>query len=455
MPHGTYERERERERESFSPVFSFSNLLKSYYKCRKNKRKTQSAAIFEINFEKELLKLEKELTAKTYQPGPHTCFVITDPKPREVWAAPFRDRVVHHLLVSFLEPIFEPKFIFHSYACRKDKGGHKAIKYLQKSIRQHQAPNQSLFYLQTDIYSFFISIDKKILFSQISRHCQNPEILWLAQEIIFQNQTENFIIHGDKNLFQKILPHKSLFYAPKGKGLPIGNLTSQFFANVYLNELDQFAKHRLKCRYYFRYMDDIVILHQNLDQLLFWREQIDEFLQDNLALKLHPKKQIIQPVKNGINFLGYITKPEYSLSRQRVVASLKRKLHYFNKILNSQTQYQPEKPNPQTALPLIFPKEIPPFAFLQKVQATINSYYGHFQHCHSLKLRKSLYYRYFKELKNYLEPKDKTFGSFIIRKSYLKMAKGESRFAICARRSAICQRRGILGGKRHEIDSYC
>ncbi|MCX6789006.1 MAG: reverse transcriptase/maturase family protein, partial [Candidatus Gribaldobacteria bacterium] len=397
-------------------VFSFVNLLKSYYQCRQNKRRTKSAAIFEIHFEKELLTLEKELTTHNYQPGPHACFVITDPKPREVWAADFRDRIVHHLLVAYLEPIFETKFIFHSYACRKEKGGHKAIKYLQKSIRKFQPIGQPPFYLQTDIQSFFISIDKQILFNQIKQHCHHPEILWLSHKIIFQNPVDNFIIHGDKALFQKIPPHKSLFYAPMGKGLPIGNLTSQFFANVYLNNLDQFIKHNLKCQRYFRYMDDLLILHQSPQQLSRWKNEIDIFLKTRLALKLHPKKQIIQPVKNGINFLGYITKPEYSLSRQRVVASLKNKLRHFNKILNPKTQYQPEKSGSQISLPLIFPKEIPSLASLQKIQATLNSYYGHFQHCHSLKLRKTIYYRYFKELQKYLEPKDETFSSFIIKK---------------------------------------
>lgn len=413
-------RERERERDG---VFSFINLLKSYYQCRENKRRTKTAAIFEIHFEKELIALEKELTNKTYQPGPHTCFVITDPKPREVWAADFRDRIVHHLLVDFLEPIFETKFIFHSYACRKEKGGHKAIKYLQKSIRQFQSTSQLPFYLQTDIQSFFISIDKQILFNQIKQHCHHPEILWLAEKIIFQNPVDNFIIHGDKTLFQKIPSHKSLFYAPVGKGLPIGNLTSQFFANVYLNDLDQFIKHTLKCRHYFRYMDDLLILHQNSQQLAQWKNEIDIFLKTRLALKLHPKKQIIQPVKNGINFLGYITKPEYLLSRQRVVASLKNKLHHFNKILNPKSHYQPKKSGSQISLPLIFPKEIPSLSFLQKIQATLNSYYGHFQHCHSLKLRKIIYYRYFKELQKYLEPKDENYSSFIIKAGILKVLK--------------------------------
>ncbi len=347
-------------------IFSFTNLLKSYYQCRSNKRKTLSAAAFEIHFEKGLLKLEKELQNHTYSPGPYTCFVITDPKLREVWAADFRDRIVHHLLVAYLEPIFEKKFIFHSFACRKEKGAHKAIKYLQKTLRQAQFVNQTLYYLQTDIYSFFVNIDKQILFNQVKQFCHNREILWLADKIIFQNPTDNFSIRGGHKLFQNIPPHKSLFYAPRGKGLPIGNLTSQFFANVYLNDLDQFIKHNLKCRYYFRYMDDLLLLHQDPQQLSQWKNQIDNFLKIRLALKLHPKKQVTQTVQNGINFLGYITKPTYSLSRRRVVVSLKRKLHYLNKILAPKTQYQPEQANPQISLPLVFPKEIPSLAFLQK-----------------------------------------------------------------------------------------
>ncbi|MBU4480669.1 reverse transcriptase/maturase family protein [Patescibacteria group bacterium] len=388
-----------------------------------------SAAVFEVQFEKALLKLRDELVSKTYQPGPHTCFVITDPKPREVWAADFRDRIIHHLLVAYLEPIFEPKFIFHSYACRCEKGAHKAIRYLQIANRKSLIANRSLYYLQTDIYSFFVSIDKQILFNILKRYCHNTDILWLVEKIIFQNPTDNFIIHGDKTLFQKIPPHKSLFCAPAGKGLPIGNLTSQFFANVYLNELDQFVKHTLKCRYYFRYMDDLLLLHSSPNQLVIWKNEIDQFVKNNLALKLHPKKQIIQPVKNGINFLGYITKPNYSLSRKRVVSALKRKLHRLNLTLNPQAKYQPEKPILQTSLPLIFPKEIPALAFLQKAQATVNSYFGHFQHCHSLKLRKSLYFCYFKELKKYLIPADNNFYSFIIEphlKNYYQTLKKDS-----------------------------
>ncbi len=378
--------------------------------------------------------MEQELKTRTYQPGTYVCFAITDPKLREVWAADFRDRVVHHLLINYLEPIWDKKFIFHSYACRKNKGAHKAIFYLKKAINQELnscmgKPNSSLYYLKIDVQSFFPSIDKNILFSIIKKHIKHPEILWLTQKIIFQNPTCNYIIKGNKQLLYSIPKHKSLLYTPKNQGLPIGNLTSQFFANLYLNELDQFIKHKLKCRWYFRYMDDLVMLHQDKTRLLEWRNEISFFLNKYLKLKLHPKKQILQPVTNGIDFLGYIVKPDYLLSRRRVVSNLKQKLYYFNKALDTwrpigrQVSFRPNKEN-NLKLPLLYPNKLPPLEFIQKAQATINSYYGHFKHANCLQLRKKLYFDYFKELTNFLQPADPVrYDYFIIRKSFLKQTK--------------------------------
>lgn len=410
--------------------FSFQNLLKAYYQCRRNKRKTINATKFELNFERELLKLESELKNHTYQPGAYICFAITDPKLREVWASDFRDRVVHHLLISYLEPVWKRKFIFHSYACRQDKGAHKAIYYLKKVVSplRHSAPvkRQTLnnfYYLQIDIQSFFPSINKDILFLLIQKHVKNFEILWLAQKIIFQNPTDNYIIKGDKKLLHSIPKHKSLLGAPEDIGLPIGNLTSQFFANLYLNELDQFIKHKLKCRHYFRYMDDLVLLHSDKTQLLKWRNEISFFLNKHLQLKLHPKKQTLQPITHGIDFLGYIVKPDYLLSRRRVVSNIKQKLYYFNKALNPATDFKPDKSN-NLKLPLLYSDKLPSLDFIQKAQAVINSYYGHFKHANCLQLRKALYFKYFKELTNFLEPADKEFSYFIVKKSYLNFTRG-------------------------------
>jgi retron-type reverse transcriptase len=388
-------------------IFSFKNLLRAYYQCRKSKRHTTNAAKFELNFEVELLRLERELKNKSYEPGKHTCFAIIDPKLREVWAADFRDRIVHHLLVSYLEPIWEKKFVFHSYACRKEKGAHKAIAYLKKSI------DPKLFYLQVDIRSFFVSIDKRILFAIIQKHLRNPDILWLTEKIVFQNPTLNYCVKGDIKLLRSIPRHKSLFGNPSHQGLPIGNLTSQFFANVYLNELDQFVKHTLKCPHSFRYMDDLLLLHPSKTQLLFWRDEISQFVEKKLLLKLHPKKQVLQQCDKGINFCGYITKPDHILIRRGTVKKLKNTLWQFNqKILNSLD------PNDHLcACDKIFYDRFSVFPeFLEDFQhifSSLNSTYGFFKHANCFGLRKTLYEKHFGILKIYLRPADKNYAYFM------------------------------------------
>lgn len=358
--------------------------------------------------------MSAELKNKNYQTGKYICFAITDPKIREVWAADFRDRILHHLLVGYLEPIWEKKFIFHSYACRSFKGAHNAVKKLKLALNRQKTTAGNLWHLKMDIESFFTSIDKTILFSLVKKHIANPDILWLAELIIFQNPTDNYIIKGDRKILASVPKHKSLFYVPMGKGLPIGNYTSQFFANVYLNELDQFIKHSLKCRHYFRYMDDIVLIHSSKEQLLAWRNGIKTFLENNLKLKLHPKKQILQPVSRGIDFCGYIVKPDYTLVRRRTVKKLKNKLWRFNKkILNALS------PNDiSRARNIIFND---PFIVFDKERFTddfrhifssINSIYGFFKHANCYGLRKTLYEKHFGILKLYLRPADKDYNYF-------------------------------------------
>ena len=378
-------------------VFSFQNLLTAYYQCRKRKRKTINAAKFELNFEERLLQLEQELKTHSYQPGQSIYFVITNPKPREVFAADFRDRVIHHLLVNYLEPIWEKKFIHHSYSCRAGKGAHYAIKDLKRFSRKVSNNfSQSAYYLQADVSAFFMSIKKALLFNLIKRHTKHPEILWLTKQIIFQDPIKNFYQKGDPNLSRLIPSHKSLFEVPEGQGLPIGNLTSQFFANVYLNELDQFAKHQLKIKYYLRYVDDIVILHQNPEQLKIWHQKLNQFLKEKLKLHFHPKKSVLQSIYRGINFVGFIIKPHYSLVRRKTVGNLKRKLWQFN-----------QAPLPETAE--IFNEQ------LQQILAVINSYYGQFKHSHTFNLRKSIYQKHFRILKSYLKPADQNFSHFKIK----------------------------------------
>lgn len=378
--------------ESARTIFFYKNLLKCYYECRKRKRYTVNALKFELDFENKLLKLQRELISHTYKPGKSVCFIVTKPKPREIFAADFRDRIVHHILVGYLEPIFEKKFIGQSYACRKGKGAHKTIEDLKRYIRKITANKdkaKKAHYLQVDIQSFFVSLKKDILFEMIKKQVKNPEILWLAETVIFHNPTRDYYQKGQMSLFDLIPDHKSLFKVPQNQGLPIGNLTSQFFANVYLNGLDQFAKHRLKIKYYLRYVDDIVILSQDKRQLKFWRGEIDKFLRDKLKLRLHPKKQILQAVGKGIDFVGFVVRPDYVLAQRRIVKSLKEKLRNFNNDKGKLTQ---EKAN--------------------KILSAVNSYYGQFKHSNTFGLRRKLWQNNFGGLRKFLKPIDKNLSYF-------------------------------------------
>ncbi|MGB2762513.1 MAG: reverse transcriptase/maturase family protein [Minisyncoccales bacterium] len=350
------------------------------------------------------MKLEEELQNHTWQPLPSTAFVVTEPKIREIFAADFRDRIVHHLLYNYLVPIWESKFIFDSYACRKGKGTHKAsVKRLYQFLRKiTKNGRENAFCFQGDVKSFFTSINHDILYQLVQKYVKNPDILWLCKTIIYHDPTKNHIKRGQQNLFNKVPPDKSLFHIPKGQGLPIGNITSQFFANVYLNELDQFVKHHLKVKYYIRYVDDFVILRQNPEILKKWRKQIDQFLRKNLALKLHPKKQKIFPVNQGIDFLGYIIKLSHILNRKRVVKALKNKLWHFNqKILGMNLEHP---------IRLWTPELCQDF---QKIFGAVNSYYGMFKHANAYRLRRHIYEKHFDILKVYLIPANKKYSHFI------------------------------------------
>jgi hypothetical protein len=348
--------------------------------------------------------LQRELKNHTYKIGRSICFVVTKPKAREIFAADFRDRIVHHVLVDYLESIWEPKFVYQSYSCRKGKGTHQAIKDLKKYLRKiNHNDHKPAFYLQIDIQSFFVSLRKDVLFELIKKRVKNPEILWLTKTIIFHDSTIDFYRKSQMSLFDLIPDHKSLFKVPSNQGLPIGNLTSQFFANVYLDELDQFIKHKLKIKYYLRYVDDVVILSENKEQLKIWRNEIDSFLEKMLKLKLHPKKQILQSVDKGINFVGFVVKPEYTLMRRRVVKNLKEKLRIFNQNLGK----------------VILLKDGSLKEFRKKegkqMLSVINSYYGQFKHAHTFGLRSKLWQKNFGELKRFLKSVDKNLSYFKIK----------------------------------------
>jgi len=341
-------------------IFSFKNIYQCYLDCRRKKRNTRNALQFEINAEENIFKLEQELKGHIYHPSRSILFAATKPKLREIFAADFPDRVVHHILVKELEKIWEPVFIHDSYACRLERGTHKAVKRLQKFLRRiTKNGNIRAYYLQLDIKDFFTSIDKNILFSLIKDKVKDPEVLWLAEKIIFWDCTTSYIKRDPGRLLSNIPPNKSLFGKENKHGVPIGNLSSQFFANVYLNELDQYVKHSLKAHYYLRYVDDFVILSENPIQLRAYKAQIEEFLATRLKLQLHPKRHKLLPVSGGIDFLGYITRHNYILVRRRVLNNLRAKIAELR-------------------------------GFPTKLKDSLASYFGHFRWANSYRLKQKI-----------------------------------------------------------------
>ena len=328
-------------------IFNLKKLYRAYLDCRKSKRKTINALQYEWNLERNLFQLQNELASKSYQIGRSICFAVKEPSIRELFAAEFKDRVVHHLLVNEIIGIGEKNFIFDSFSCRKGKGTHAAVRRLEQFIKKATKNyRKKAYYLQLDISGFFMAIDHSILHSLLEKlvlkqnksYQWKSDILWLAKIIIFHKPTANYLVKGDRLLLSQIPPRKSLFHSPAGKGLPIGNYSSQFFANLYLNELDQFIKRRLVCRCYVRFVDDFIILSQDKNELKAWRAAINDCLKTNLKLEISFAKQKIQPLEAGIDFLGYFIKPRYILARQIVARRLKNKLRSFDKMKNRRNQ---------------------------------------------------------------------------------------------------------------------
>jgi RNA-directed DNA polymerase len=332
-------------------LFSSQNVFLSYLDCRRRKRKTINALSFEKSQVDNLVTLTRTLNGGTYLPRRSVCFINTYPKPREIFAADFYDRVVHHLLVRFLEKYWEKVFIHDSFACRKEKGTLKAVERLSSFIRSvSENSSKKAYYLQLDVKNFFMTIDKHILFDFLDKGLRKylripvsnrasvqdnladyKRIRDLIQTVIFHDPTENHIKKSSQEKWQIIPPEKSLFNTQTGKGLPIGNLTSQFFANVYMNELDQFVKHRLKAKYYVRYVDDFVLLHEDKDQLKQWQDEIVKFVDEKLKISLKLNEAKLLPLSCGINFLGYIQHIHYRLVRRRVVGNFEKKLEFWKK----------------------------------------------------------------------------------------------------------------------------
>jgi retron-type reverse transcriptase len=283
----------------YSEIYSMNNLIPAWKKARNGKTKKLYVIEFEQNTRENLLKLHEELENQTYAPKPLKTFILRDPKTRKISKSSFRDRLVHHALVRILEPIFDKTFIYNSCANRIGKGNLFALKRFELFKRKvtNNLCSES-FCLKADIKHYFQEVNHKILIGLIKRKIIDKKIISLIDKILINGQSK------------------------EGVGMPLGNLTSQFFANIYLNELDYFIKHKLRAKYYIRYVDDFVILHNSKEQLQIWKIEIDEFLKQRLKLELHTQKSKIIFLSRGIDFVGFRSFWHYRLLRNRNIKKM-------------------------------------------------------------------------------------------------------------------------------------
>lgn len=308
----------------------FGDLRQAYFDARRHKRSRHYQRTFEARADENLSALCDELYGRCYRAGPSTCFLVRDPKLHEVFAAQFRDRIVHHLYYNYTHKMLERTFIADSYSCIKGRGTNYGIDRLAQHIRQVSENWQSPCYvLKMDIKGYFMHFNRERLLqitlrqlrhlaprkaSSGSQHrwgdCVDLNFLeWLSREIILLDPTAGCKMQGNAEDWNNLPYDKSLFHSPQGCGLPIGNLTSQLFSNVYLNELDQYMKRHLKCRHYGRYVDDFYVVSCDKEWLRRLVPQARHFLHDKLSLQLHEGKVRIYNARYGVDFLGGYIKP--------------------------------------------------------------------------------------------------------------------------------------------------
>jgi retron-type reverse transcriptase len=296
-------------------VVDFDNLLLAFRRARRGKGRRDDVARFALNLEPELLALKRELENGEYHPGPYRLFTIYERKPRVIAAAPIRDRVVHHAVMNIIEPLLDRAFQYDSYACRQGKGVHLAVDRYQGWARRY------LYALKMDIYRYFPSIDHEILKGKLRCRLKDPRVLDLLDRIIDSSPkgAQKAVYFDGDDLFT---PHQRRI------GIPIGNLTSQFFANFCLDGLDRFVKETLRVKAYLRYVDDMVVLGDDKDWLADIREAVRERLLEE-RLRLHPCKAHITPVRVGLDLLGYLVFPRYRRLRSDNGHRFARRLRAF------------------------------------------------------------------------------------------------------------------------------
>ena len=313
-------------------MLTLEALFDAYFDCRRHKRNTLHQLAFEANLERNLLALWRDLNDGSYQIGRSIAFVVTHPKTREVWAASFRDRVVHHLIYNAIRGRFHARFIRDSYACIPERSTHDGclrIAGFSRSVTRNWT--RPAFVLKGDIANFFTSINRHTVLAQLETRVHEEWLRRLIRQVILHDPRPSAIMRSGKALFDQVPRHKSLLHAPDGFGLPIGNLTSQFFANVHLDAVDQFVKHGLKAPYYGRYVDDIILLNEDAGLLNDWYGQIEAFLLNQLGLRLHPNKKRLYPAHQGIDFIGFMIKPGRTYLRNASLERCRQKIRAWER----------------------------------------------------------------------------------------------------------------------------
>jgi retron-type reverse transcriptase len=287
----------------YEDIISSENLLLAWCEFLKGKRNKTDVQQFGRELSDNIFELHYQLRSQTYRHGGYHAFNISDPKPRNIHKACVRDRLVHHAIYRQLYPFFDRKFIHDSYSCRVGKGTHKAMnRFRDFGYKVSKNNARTCWALKCDIRKFFASVDHGVLLSILHKHISDPEILWLLSEII------------------------GSFSVKTGVGLPLGNLTSQLLVNIYMNEFDQFVKHKLRAKYYIRYADDFVLLSDSRTELAERISVIRDFLMSRLKLTLHPDKVFIKSLTSGVDFLGWVHFPDHRVLRSTTKRRMVRKV---------------------------------------------------------------------------------------------------------------------------------
>ncbi len=347
---------------------AFEEVAQAYFDCRRHKRRTLYALDFEFNLEKNLFRLFEELREGRYKIGKSIAFVVEQPKIREIWSATFRDRVVHHVIYNRLSPRFYPSFIRDTFACIPGRGNLDASNRLWAGMRSITRNwSMSAYFLTADIRNFFPSIHKPTLYEFLLTKTPESWLRELIYQVLFHDPRIYCCARSSKEAFARVPAYKSLWHAPLDRGLPIGNLTSQFWANVYLNDFDQWMKHEIRAHYYYRYVDDFVVLHESPDFLNECFKRSSEFLATRLKVEIHPFKHRLGTVDQGVDFVGYFHKPYRRYLRKRTVNRMKSAVNCW--------RADPDAFNDQSLL---------------RLRNTFNSYSGLLRHSASFRLRQHL-----------------------------------------------------------------